>query len=159
MRFPFFTLALTAVLFACSDNKAEKLAAAVHPPAPPAPKYYFFPKANVYVDSVNRDYVFLSGDGKTWTTEKQIPAVVHGLMDKSILIDSPPQPVWKDNENHRLVYSAVLYATPADTVEKKERRVVAKAEAPDTAEKKERKGGLRRFFDKLFGKKNKDKSL
>ena len=137
--------------FACKDNKAEMVTY-----TPPPPKYYFFPKANVYVDSVNKDYVFLGNDGKTWQTEKQIPQVMQAIMDKSVFIDSPADPVWKDNQNHKLLYSALLYATPNDTMQKKEPKPEAqKTVMPDTI-KKERKG-LRKFFDKIFGRKKKDK--
>ena len=139
--------------FACNDNKAETITVS----APPvlSPKYYFYPKANVYYDSVNRDYLFLTNDGRTWQTEKQIPAAMQVFMDKSVLIDSPSSPVWKDNGNHKLLYSALLYATPNDTMQKKEPKPEVRKQAnPDTV-KKERKG-LRKFFDKLFGRKKKD---
>ena len=64
-------------------------------------------------------------------------------------------PVWKDNGNHKLLYSALLYATPNDTMQKKEPKPEVRKQAnPDTV-KKERKG-LRKFFDKLFGRKKKD---
>jgi hypothetical protein len=134
---------------ACNDNKAEK---AVAPPPPP--KYYFFPKANVYFDTVNKDYLFLTNEGKVWTSAKQIPDVVQSMMDKSIVIDSPSTPVWKDNENHKLVYSALLYASPNDTVQKKE-SAVQKPVNPDSV-KKEKKG-LGKLLDRIFGRKKKDK--
>ena len=143
----FFLLLIFFV--ACNNNKAEKVVV-----PPPAPKYFFFPKANVYFDTVNKDYVFLGNDGKTWMKEKQIPAIMQSMMDKSIVIDSPSMPVWKDNENHKLVYSALLYASPNDTVQKKA-PVVAKPVNPDSI-KKEKKG-LAKFIDKLFGRKKKDK--
>lgn len=136
--------------FACNDNKAEK---AVIQPTPP--KYYFFPKANVYFDTVNKDYVFVGTDGKTWVSGKQIPAVMQSMMDKRIVIDSPSMPVWEDNENHKLVYSALLYVSPNDTVQKKA-PVVLKPVNTDSI-KKEKKG-LGKFLDKLFGRKKKDKA-
>jgi hypothetical protein len=140
------------ILFACNDNKAENK---VLPPPPP-PKYAYYPKANVYFDTVNKDYLFMGSDGQTWTSGKQIPAAMQSMMDKSVLLDTFSQPVWKDNANHRLIYSAVLYATPKDTVEKKAPPLVAdKPASPEPEVKKERKG-LRKFFDKLFGRK-KDK--
>jgi hypothetical protein len=149
-------IATLLLFFACNDNKAEKTVV-----APPPPKYYFYPKANVYFDTVNKDYVFLGNDGRTWTSQKQIPAAMQSLMDKSVFLDSFSQPVWKDNQNHKLIYSAVLYASPADTIEKEEPRVVMQKPAAktgtDSVEKKEKKG-LRKFLDKLFGKKKRDSS-
>jgi len=73
-----------------------------------------------------------------------------------VFIDSPSQPVWKDNANHKLIYSAVLYASPNDTVQKKEPKPVVKP-VDSSAKKEEHKSGIRRFFDKIFGKKKKNK--
>jgi len=155
IRRSFLLFLVSLGFFACNDNKAEEM-----PPAPPPPpKYYFYPKANVYFDTVNKDYLFLGGDGVTWTTGKEIPAAMQSMMDKMVLLDTFSQPVWRDNENHRLVYSAVLYASPTDTVEKK--KPVAKQtgnqKAQDHGEPKKEKKGLGKFLDKLFGKKKKEK--
>ena len=152
----FVLLFLSFFLFACNnDSKREEKKETLLPP-----KYYYYPRANVYFDSANKDYIFLGNDGKTWQTEKQIPAAMQLLMDKNAYIENPPQPVWKDNEQHKLLYSALLYTTYADTVRKKETTFVKKPAIlrVDTIKKKERKG-VRKFFDKLFSrfKKNKDK--
>jgi hypothetical protein len=137
-------------LAACSNNKAETSEAAI----PPPPKYYFYPKANVYFDSVNKDYVFLSADGSSWQSVKQIPAAMQALMDKSVFIDTAAQPVWKDNERHKIIYSAVLYASPADTQEVKPVTPIIKAEPPQ--EVKKEKKGIGKLLDKIFRKKKKD---
>ena len=141
--------------FACGDNQVKNTAVA----PPPPPKYFYYPKANVYFDTVNKDYIFLGSDGATWTSGKEIPAAMHSMMDKSVLLDTFSQPVWKDNQNHRLIYSAVLYRSPNDTVEKKPEPVAQKpvADVDTSVEQKKEKKGLRKFLDKLFGKKKKDK--
>ncbi|HEU4903309.1 MAG TPA: hypothetical protein VFT06_10965, partial [Flavisolibacter sp.] len=94
----FLLLLFSFLLFACGNKEEKKKT-----PAPVPPQYYYYPRANVYFDSANKDYVFLANDGITWQTAKQIPNVVQGLMDKSVLIPNPPQPVWKDNEQHKLI--------------------------------------------------------
>jgi len=139
--------------FACNSKPAAKKEAVAL-----QPQYYYYPRANVYFDSANKDYVFLANDGKTWQTAKQIPNIVQGLMDKSVLITNPSQPVWKDNEKHKLVYSALLYVTSADTLEKKEPPKPVATAPVDTAatEKKEHKG-VRKMLDKFFGLFKKDK--
>jgi hypothetical protein len=150
----YLLMVICFLCFACGDNQARDTTVA----APPPPKYYYYPKANVYFDTVNRDYIFLGSDGATWTSGKEIPAAMHSMMDKSVLLDTFSQPVWKDNQNHRLIYSAVLYRSPNDTVEKKPEPVVQKPTVTaDTVEQKKEKKGLRKFLDKLFGKKKKDK--
>src|SRR5829696_2280800 len=132
----YFLLLISLFFFACNNNKAEKTTVAA---PPPKPVYYFYPKANVYFDTVNKDYVFLSGDGRTWASGKEIPAMMQTMMDKSILLDTFSQPVWKDNQNHRLIYSAVLYASPNDTIEKKPEPIVQKPVSPDRVEVKKEK--------------------
>ncbi len=148
-----FALLMSFICFACNNGKTGKTSDSSHEALPPPPQYYFYPKANVYFDSANKDYLFLGGDGATWTMQKQIPAAVQSMMDKGVLIQNPTQPVWKDNANHKLIYSAALYVTAADTIEK----VVLPTVRVDTVQKVEKKrSGFRRFFDKLFGRKRKD---
>lgn len=127
------------------------------------PQYYYYPKANVYFDSANKEYLFQSTDSLSWQTAKQIPAVVLAMMDKNVLIPHPADPVWRDNENHRLVYSAVLYATASDTVAEKKAPKPAKKtftlptqDSTESAEKKEKKG-LGKLLDKIFGRSKKKK--
>lgn len=149
-----FALPLLFIGLACNNGKTEKAVVPVQQAALP-PQYYFYPKANVYFDSANKEYLFQSGDSAGWVTQKQIPAAVQSMMDKSVLIQNPSQPVWKDNANHKLVYSAALYATANDTIEKKAPPpLITKTDAVEKKEKK--KGAFRRFFDKLFGKKKKE---
>ena len=143
---------------ACNDDQPQVNTVQ---PAPLPPQYYYYPRANVYFDSANKDYLFLSTDSTNWLSAKQIPAVVHQLMDKGVHLQNPPDPVWKDNATHRLVYSAVLYATHNDTVAKKvvkpaRKPVVPVADSVDTIAKKERKG-LGKFLDKIFGRNKKKK--
>ena len=149
----FLLLFSLLILLACNNEKKEEKKPVTLPP-----QYYYYPRANVYFDSANKDYLFVTTDGKTWQTAKQIPNVVQGLMDKGIFIPNPSQPVWKDNEQHKLIYSSVLYAVPGDTVAKKE-PPKPEIKAPDTLvvkEKKDRKG-LRKFVDKIFSIFKKDK--
>lgn len=152
----FLLLVFSFCLIACKDDQKA---------APPKvdtlpPQYYYFPRANVYFDSANKDYLFLTADSSAWQSSKQIPAVVHSMMDKSVLIENPSQPVWKDNDKHKLVYSALLYATPNDTIEKKEPPKPL-ADTPKKTEEEvkppKKRSGVRRFLDKIFGgKKKKD---
>jgi hypothetical protein len=150
----FLILFFSFLLAACGNGGEKKKT-----PAPKPPQYYYYPRANVYFDSANKEYVFLANDGITWQTAKQIPNVVQGLMDKSVLIPNPPQPVWKDNEQHKLIYSSVLYITPEDTTAKKAPPPPPIAKTTDTIagkEKRERKG-FRKFVDKIFSVFKKDK--
>lgn len=145
MRCPaLWTFALTVVA-ACNNSKPAEPAV-----VEAAPLYYFYPKANVYFDSANKTYAFLGSSGATWQTAKEIPVVVRQLMDKGALIHSPATPVWRDNETHRLVYAAQLYATAKDTQEVKAPVVVIAAQKADTVQKKKERKGLGKFFNRIF---------
>lgn len=150
-------LVFPVFFFACNDTKEEPVKKVEALP----PRYYYYPRANVYFDSANKDYLFLANDGVTWQTAKQIPNIVQGLMDKSVFIQSPAEPVWKDNEKHKLVYSALLYATPSDTMEKKPppKPVVSRPEKKidSTTVTEKKRSGIGRFIDKIFGGLKKDK--
>lgn len=154
-------LASMFFLVACGNNRQETTVAET-PVLPP--QYYYYPRANVYFDSANKNYIFQSNDSFNWQTAKQIPAVVLAMMDKNIRIQNPPDPVWKDNENHRLVYSAVLYATPGDTVAKKKvekpvtKPLTLPVEDSILAREKKEKKGLGKLLDKIFGGKKKKKN-
>lgn len=155
MRRYSFVLVFLSWLYACTGG--EKKADAE--PARLTPQYFYYPRANVYFDTANKEYLFLGSDTSNWQMAKQIPAVVQALMDKNVFIQNPATPVWKDNDNHRLVYSALLYATANDTTERKVQKPVIRQKTGIDSSKlarKERKG-IRRFFDKIFGGLKKEK--
>ncbi len=154
----FFGLASLFYLFSCDDRPSAAGAAA---PDRLPPQYYYYPKANVYFDSANKAYFFQTADSLTWQSAPQIPAVMAALMDKRVFIADTSEPVWRNNGAHRLVYSAVLYATANDTVAvKKPLRTIKKPdmETGDSASANQQKrkgfGGL---LDKLFGRNKKKK--
>lgn len=154
MNKPFRIFFLSFLLFACnnSDQPAEQKLAKLQP------QFFYFPRANVYFDSANKEYIFLANDSTGWQTAKQIPNVMQGLMDKSAYIQNPPQPVWADNEKHKLVYSALLYATAQDTVAKKPvPKPVAPLPVADTLAKEKKRKGIKKLVDKIFGIFKKDK--
>ena len=152
MNKPIIALLSIFLLTACNEEGDKGRVEGVETTVP---QYYYFPRANVYIDSANSDYIFLGNDGKTWQTAKQIPAAMQALMDKNVFIENPAQPVWQDNESHRLVYSALLYATANDTTKKEVPKpaVVRPKPAKDTVAEEEKRKGLGKFFDKIFGKK------
>lgn len=143
------------MLFACNNNDEKP---AEQKPVKLQPQYFYFPRANVYFDSANKEYVFLANDSTGWQTTRQIPNVMQGLMDKSAFIQNPSQPVWADNEKHKLVYSALLYATAQDTVAKKPApRPVTPPPAIDSSTKEKKRKGIKKLVDKIFSIFKKDK--
>jgi hypothetical protein len=127
---------------------------------------YFYPKANVYYQVGTGKYMFYDEEGKAWKLTKDFSEEQKLSLGEKAVIENPPSPVWKNNAEDRLVYSANLYSSPTDLKEKFHsdsinslppkpviRRDTAIAKAPQ--EDQRPKSGLRKFFDKLFGGKDK----
>lgn len=152
----YFLIFFAFLLVACNDDDKS----AEQKPQKLQPQYFYYPRANVYFDSANKEYLFLANDSSNWQSAKQIPNVMQGLMDKSIYVQSPSQPVWKDNDKHKLIYSSLLYATAEDTVQKKEiPKPVAKVPVDTVAQEKKDAKGIKKVLGKIFGifkKKKKD---
>ncbi len=138
-----------------SNNSVEKKPA-------PKPVFFFYPKPNVYLDTVKKTFFYFDSSQKKWINGNP-PVNVLSDLGKSVLIDSAPQPVWSANVEHRLIYGATLYADSTDFKEPppKEPKVVKKKkpktnaeEAPPEEKPKTRLGEL---IDRIFKGKNKDK--
>jgi hypothetical protein len=120
--------------------------------------FYYYPAANVYYDPTRHHYIFLDSTAKTWKESNELPDSIKNSLDKNVVLNNITPPVWKNNEQHRMVYAASLYANATDFKEKP----VKKEPVPDkdTAEKKEdqqKEKGIKGFFKKLFKKKKEDK--
>jgi hypothetical protein len=127
---------------------------------------YFYPKANVYYQVGTGKYMFFDEEGKAWKLTKNFSEEQKLSLGEKAVIENPPSPVWKNNAEDRLIYSANLYSSPSDIKEKfqsdsinslppkpviRHDTVIAKAPVEDQRPK----SGLRKFLDRLFGGKDK----
>jgi len=128
---------------------------------------YFYPKTNVYYQVGTGKYLFFDGEKKSWVQTKDFSEEQKLSLGEKAVIENPPTPVWKNNAEDRLIYSATLYSSPSDIKEKFRsdslsslppkpvfKRDTAFAKVPVEDEKP--RSGLRKFFDKLFGGKDKN---
>jgi hypothetical protein len=127
---------------------------------------YFYPKTNVYYQVGTGKYIFFDEEGKAWKQTKNFSEEQKLSLGEKAVIENPPTPVWKNNAEDRLIYSANLYSSPADIKEKFHsdsinslppkpvvRRDSTIAKPPQEEQKP--KSGLRKFLDKLFGGRDK----
>jgi hypothetical protein len=127
---------------------------------------YFYPKTNVYYQVGTGKYLFFDDEKKSWVQTKDFSEEQKLSLGEKAVIENPPTPVWKNNAEDRLIYSANLYSSPSDIKEKFRsdslsslppkpviKRDTTLAKAPVEDEKP--RSGLRKFFDKLFGGKDK----
>ena len=128
----------------------------------------YYPKANIYYSSGTGLFYYFDSNEKGWKEVKTLNEEQKLSLGQKALIPAPPDPVWANNEQDRLFYGTGLYASRKDLREKFYEdsinsltpKIVVQPE-PLPGEKNEQaeakpKNKIRRFFDKLFGRK-KDK--
>ncbi|MDB5250954.1 MAG: hypothetical protein JWP27_123, partial [Flaviaesturariibacter sp.] len=122
--------------------------------------FYFYPRANVYFDIEQKEYYAFDSVASSWRRTATLDKELEQALGRRVLIDTPGVPVYRENARHRLIYSAALYGSPEELQRKfieDSLKSVAPKPAPATAEPPpvKRKSGIRRFLDKIFGKKDK----
>lgn len=131
---------------------------------------YYYPKANVYYDVATGQYAFFDEVQKSWKLSKDFSEEQKLSLGEKAVIAHPSLPIWKNNAQDRLVYSVNVYASSNDLKQKFQtdslnslpppKIVVAPPKEPSQEEKTETekpKSGIRKFFDKLFKGKDKEK--
>jgi hypothetical protein len=139
-----------AILWGCENNASKQ-----HE----GNEYYYYPSKNIYYDVSNHRYLFSLDSGKTWDSihsETPEPAID----GKKEVIYSTSTEVWQNNDLHLETYKGTMLniineqslKQPEPAVSKKS---LAKTsdEANNQGDKKERKRPIKRFFQKIFGKK------
>ena len=145
---------LLGAILALSPKKESKLLQSNRPIE--VHTYYYYPKANFYYDSTAGNYVCWDSAASEWKTTDKLPVQQEDL-GKRVRIGDLAAPVWRENENHRLIYSVSLYSDAKD-FKKKEKPVVKdtlKSDTLTTEEKVEKKSGVKKFFEKIFPSKKK----
>ncbi len=138
------------------STKKEKYFLKSDRPATPH-TYYYYPKANFYYDSTDGEYICWDSTEADWKKTDKLP-VQQVDMGKTVRIGQASEPVWKENQHHRLIYSVTLYSEPEDfkREEKMDDRERTKSNVVIKPEKAEKKTGVRKFFERIFPPKKKD---
>ncbi|MGZ5135090.1 MAG: hypothetical protein ACXWCG_08070 [Flavitalea sp.] len=117
--------------------------------------YYYYPKANFYYDSTKGTYIIWDSIESAWKSSDKLP-VQQSDLGKTVRIGEVMEPVWKENQDHRLIYSVSLYSDPDDF--KKPAKEVAEennSNAVAKPQKAEKKTGVRKFWERIFPPKKK----
>lgn len=124
--------------------------------------FYYFPKANVYYDLEQKEYYVLDSVAGNWQQKKQLPVEEQSHLGKKIVIENPSVPVYKDNNQHRMIYGIVLYSSPEEmrqkfiedslkSLPKKIPKRIRREEESENEHQEKPKSKLRKFLDKIFG--------
>lgn len=129
---------------------------------------YYYPEANVYHDLSEGEYYFYHAEQKEWVGTKKITSGQEASLGEKIVL-SQVSPAWKNNYQDRMIYSIGLFGN-VNLLKNKYREDSLKLfskmnSSPDNSTPardslsqvpEKPKKGLKKFFDKLFGKKDKD---
>ncbi len=127
-------------------------------------KFYYYPRTNVYFDVDKKNYIYSLDGGRSWGIINNSIDKEPATLGKRVVIYSPTDSIWKENESHRRQYAGTLYnivreanmastagvVTERKTASKSVRLKTIRRKAP--AQKPEKK---RNFFEKIFGKNKK----
>ena len=149
---------LVGALLVFSHNNEKKFILSDRPKSVSLHTYYYYPKANFYYDSTEGKYICWDSTAVEWKKTDKLPVQLVDL-GKRVRIGESADPVWKENQHHRLIYSVSLYSGPKD-FKKEEKIVVAENEKSNIpkSQKAEKKSGIRRFFERIFPPKKKKDS-
>jgi len=113
--------------------------------------YYYYPKANFYYDSTNGNYIGWDSTEASWKETDKLPVQVD--MGKTVRIGPSSEPVWKENEQHRLIYSVSLYGAPEDFKKPEKIQPRQKPKSDSTVKPEKKKTGVGKFFNRIFSPK------
>ncbi|MEO6732541.1 MAG: hypothetical protein ABIN01_15080 [Ferruginibacter sp.] len=158
----FFFLSLTMVGFSCKTNNGgngdsdSTVAQDV---------IYYFPEKNIYYDSQRANYYYSLDGTRSWDSLQYKGPAYGAVLGSKVAIERTENNIWANNEFHRQQHNGVLLniinkqtvaISKADSISKskpfeKVKPVTTVKEEADEEPKK----GLKKFFNKLFGKKKK----
>jgi hypothetical protein len=121
--------------------------------------FYFYPKPNIYYDIEKKEYYVFSSAGNKWEIKTALTENEKAMLGEKVVIDTPSVPVYANNADHRILYSASLYSDEREIREKYiEDSLKSVPKKPDTTAGKkkevldEKESGIKKFFKKIFGK-------
>ncbi len=123
---------------------------------------FYFPEKNIYYDSRQSKYYFSLDGAKSWDSMAFKGPGYGAVLGQKISIEKTVNNVWLNNEGHRKEYNGVLLniinkqtilISKADSIKKVKATAIIKTQ-PSVVEKEDPpKKGLKKFFNKIFGKK------
>ena len=153
----FFAALIVAVIVlgSCKQNSREKV----------SEDLFYFPEKNVYFDSRTSTYFYSLDNAASWDSLIYKNGDAGAVLGNRIAVARPAGRIWSNNDSHRNAYNGTLLnlvnhrtmlLAREDSLKRSKPIIVAvkpKAEAPkEVVAEEPPKKGLKKFFNKLFGK-------
>ncbi len=127
-------------------------------------QFYYYPKKNVYYNVEKKNFFYSLDGGKTWDSIISVSNKEPATLGEKIIVYSADNNVYKDNAAHRRLYNGRLYnirnsdtSLASAAPEVSERKVQKRTGVKPEQEEEKVVRGLKKFLNKIFGKKNKKK--
>lgn len=141
---------VTVLFFASGCEEEEK---------PQGSVIHFYPLTNVYFDKENDRYLQYDSSKKEWRKIKAADFKERNLGADTI-IPSPVDPVYTENQDHRIIYGTALY-TDYDQLTKKyiqdslaskpvPKKSPTNKQTKEEKEEEEKKSKFQKWLDKVF---------
>ena len=129
---------------------------------------YYFPEKNTYYDTRTANFYYSLDSAKTWDSLKYAGNDYGSALGTSIALDNQPDLPFTVNDSHRKAYNGIILnlvnsrtrlLAGIDSVKRvKAARLIKpkEIEVEEQVTEEKPKKGIKKFFDKIFGK-NKDK--
>ncbi len=70
--------------------------------------YDYYPRANIYYNIDQKYYLVFDSAQNAWQQKNSLTEQEIALLSKKVIITDPSQPVYLDNEHHRLIYGTMV---------------------------------------------------
>ncbi len=132
---------------------------------------YYFPEKNVYFDIKNAKYYYSLDSTASWDSLTFNGKDYGSTLGEKIAIKMPPGNAWENNNADRKTYNGIILnvvnsrtilLAKQDSINRQRPRIIIKTkndidpEEDLKVEEEPPKKGLKKFFNKLFGKKKKE---
>ena len=151
-------LCLWVVIGACSSNETA-------PASDETAELYYYPAKNIYLDEERRYYYYSLDGGTTWDSVMSKGADANNALGNRVPVMRGEGATWSNNETDRrkhnglqlnIINDYTIALSKTDSIKRVKSMVTTK---PAVAKVKEEaappKKGIKKFFNKIFGKKKK----
>lgn len=125
--------------------------------------FYYYPLKNVYYDLEKKIFLYSLDSAKTWRSVANASSDEPVTLGEKVILNKTGGEVFKNNEEHRKLYAGKLFhiiksdttlSTSPEVTERKDLEATRIASARSNNLKGKPKKGIKKFFEKIFGKKN-----
>ncbi|MEJ7586754.1 MAG: hypothetical protein WKI04_04250 [Ferruginibacter sp.] len=149
-----FFLCFIGIGFSCNRNAAYIAEDSI----------YYYPEKNIYYDSLRSQYYYSLNGNRTWDSMAFNAPAFGAVLGRRVSVKREDNNIWENNDAHRKEFNGIILniinkqtiqLSITDSINKARPNVIAKVPPKEIEKEEPPKKGLKKFFNRLFGKKKK----